>query len=123
MLLLVNSFISLISRYALLAWTGLWNGRANFFNATCLPVSISVAELHQIDNNITQYITQLKYGATECCMTLPPLIVGDMIYIQVIIMGGVFHETFVSFITFEVYMFKDFNLLCWKEELLRQRVM
>ena len=44
-------------------------------------------------------------------MTLPPLIVGDMIYIQVIIMGEVFHETFVSFITFEVCMFKEFNLL------------
>ena len=35
-------------------------------------------------------------------------------------MGGVFHETFVSFITFEVYMFKDSNLLCWKEEPLKQ---
>ena len=35
-------------------------------------------------------------------------------------MGGVFHETFVSFITFEVYMFKDSNLLCWKEESLKQ---
>ena len=40
-----------------------------------------------------------------------------------IIMDGVFHETFVSFITFKVYMFKDSNLLCWKEESLRQRVM
>ena len=38
-------------------------------------------------------------------------------------MGGVFHETFVGFITFEVYMFKDSNLLCWKEESLRQPVM
>ena len=37
-------------------------------------------------------------------------------FICAIIMGGVFHETFVSFITFEVYMFKDSNLLCWKEE-------
>ena len=36
--------------------------------------------------------------------------------IYAIIMGGVFHETFVSFITFEVYMFKDSNLLCWKED-------
>ena len=35
-------------------------------------------------------------------------------------MGGVLHETFVSFITFEVYMFKDSNLLCLKEESLRQ---
>ena len=26
-------------------------------------------------------------------------------------MGGVFHETFVSFITFEVYMFKELALL------------
>ena len=31
-------------------------------------------------------------------------------------MGGVFHETFLSCITFEVYMFKVSNLLCWKEE-------
>ena len=29
-------------------------------------------------------------------------------------MGEVFRETFVSYITFEVYMFKDSNLLCWK---------
>ena len=35
-------------------------------------------------------------------------------------MGGVFHETFVSFITFKVYMLKDSNLLCWKEESLKQ---
>ena len=50
-------------------------------------------------------------------MTLPPLL-----QIYATIMGGVFHETFVSFITFEVYMFKVSNLLCWKEEL-RQPVM
>ena len=37
--------------------------------------------------------------------------------------GRVFRESFVSFITFEVYMLKDSNLLCWKEELLRQPVM
>ena len=30
-------------------------------------------------------------------------------------MGGVFHETFVN-----VYMLKDSNLLCCKEELLKQ---
>ena len=56
----------------------------------------------------------------------PPLIVvlfadfHRLIY--AIIMGGVFHETFVSFITFDVYMFKDSKLLCWKEESLRQAV-
>ena len=33
-------------------------------------------------------------------------------------MGGVFH--LFCFIAVEVYMFKDFNLLCWKEKLLRQ---
>ena len=51
-------------------------------------------------------------------MTLPPLIVivADLYTSYAIIMGGVFHETFVSFIAFKVYMFKDSNLLCWKEE-------
>ena len=34
----------------------------------------------------------------------------------IIFMGGVFHETFVSFVTFEEYMFKDSNLLCLKEK-------
>ena len=52
---------------------------------------------------------------------LLPLIIADL-YTSYNY-GQVFHETFVSFITFEVYMFKDFNLLCWKEELLRQPVM
>ena len=33
-----------------------------------------------------------------------------IVYYLEIIIGGVFHETFVSFITFEVYMFKDSNL-------------
>ena len=37
--------------------------------------------------------------------------------------GRVFREIFVSFLTFEVYTFTDSNLLCWKEELLRQLVM
>ena len=55
-------------------------------------------------------------------MTLPRLIVADKL-IYAIIMGGVFHESFVSFITFEVYVFKVSNLLCWKEESLRQPVM
>ena len=35
----------------------------------------------------------------------------------------VFYETFVRFTTFKVYMFKHSNLLCWKEESLRQPVM
>ena len=61
-------------------------------------------------------IHHYKYETTECCMTLPP-------QIYAIIMGGVFHETFISFITLEVCMFKDFNLLCWKEKSLRQPVM
>ena len=52
----------------------------------------------------------------NCCRFIYKLIYA-------IIMGGVFHETFVSFTTFEVYMFKDSNLLCWKEESLRQPVM
>ena len=39
--------------------------------------------------------------------------------IYAIFMGGVFHETFVSFKTFEVHMFKVSNLLCWKEDSLR----
>ena len=33
-----------------------------------------------------------------------------IVYYLEIIVGGVLHETFVSFITFEVYMFKDSNL-------------
>ena len=37
--------------------------------------------------------------------------------------GQVLHETFVSFVTFKVHMFKDSNLLCWKKESLRQPVM
>ena len=37
-------------------------------------------------------------------------------------MGRVFHKKHLCFITFEVYMFKDSNLLCWKEESLRQPV-
>ena len=65
-------------------------------------------------------ITFDKYRATEGCMTLPPLL---QIYTQVKLWAGVFHETFVSFITFQVYMFKASNLLCWKEESLRQPVM
>ena len=36
-------------------------------------------------------------------------------------MGGVFHETFVSFIFFELYKFKNSNLLCWKKESLVMR--
>ena len=50
-------------------------------------------------------------------MILPALIVYKLN--SAIIMGGVFHETFVSFVTFAVYMFKDSNLLVGKEELLK----
>ena len=53
----------------------------------------------------------------------PPLIVVLFELFYAIIMDGVFHETFVSFITFQVYMFKDSNLLCWKEESLKLPVM
>ena len=47
----------------------------------------------------------------NCCRFIHKLIHAK-------IMGGVFHETFVSLVTFEVYLFKVSNLLCWKEELL-----
>ena len=63
----------------------------------------------------------------------PQCMINNIYYLELMIIvnnfiinffkGGVFHETIVSFITFKVYIFKLSNLLCWKEESLRQPVM